>query len=390
MKNILLCISGSIAAYKSPNILRKLQIEGFNVKIVMTKASCEFINPVTFYSLTREEVFTDIFKFNRDFPIPHIDLAKWADCVLIAPASADIISKFAHGLADDLLSSLILAFNGPVFLAPAMNSNMWSNKFVQENVEVLKNAGFTFIGPVKGELACRDSGYGKLSKEEDIVTTLQRSLSEGSLKNYNVIITAGGTSEPIDEVRVITNLSSGKMGIAFAREAYRQRAKKIYFIHTPVVKCPFGCTSIIAETSGEFKNTLMEYSKKSDILIMAAAISDYKPKVTVKGKIKRSSNFTLELEKNEDILALISRTHPELFTLGFALECQSPLENAKVKIKEKSIDMILVNTLNSLGSDSTSAWLLDNKGSIIENYEDKRKEEIARDVTYKLIKYIDV
>lgn len=378
LKNILVGICGSIAGYKSPLIIRELQKKDYPVKVMMTEAAQYFISPRVLQYLLRDEIYSESFISYQNFKIPHIDAAQWADLILISPASANTIAKLSLGISDNLLTSTVLAFQGPLLIAPAMNSKMWENPKTQEHVENLKKGGRVIIYPETGELACGTTGSGRLAELSKIILEVEKALTPPLLKNLKVVVSAGGSCEYIDQVRVITNLSSGKMGVAFARNAYLHHAKEVSLVHSPSVPPPVGIKSIPSLSSDEFRKNLEVEVEHSDLLIMSAAISDFKPLNHVSGKIPRKDNLSLNLVSNPDIVAGLKKKFPHLFVLGFALETENYIDKARQKIKQKNLDMILVNSLQSLNNEYADAWLLNNQGKILCEFKNTSKNIIAQ------------
>ncbi|MBN1620935.1 bifunctional phosphopantothenoylcysteine decarboxylase/phosphopantothenate--cysteine ligase CoaBC [candidate division WOR-3 bacterium] len=378
MSKILLGLTGSISIYKAPSLIRRFRENGHTVKAVMTHAAMKLMGESVFSAVTGDDVFTDMFHAYKDFPIPHIDLAKWADLLLIAPASADFISKLARGSGDDLLSSLALAFTKKAAFAPAMNVNMWKNSFVQRNVISIRENGFYMISPVSGSLACNDTGTGRLADENILIEDCERILSEGILEGKKVLITAGAASENIDPVRVITNLSSGKTGIEIAKEAYRQRASRVDLICPPCVAASHGVNIHRAVTSDDFKREVTELLPECDIFIMSAAVSDYKPFEISDEKIKKTKEpISIKLRPTEDILACTAGLRKKIFSVGFALETSNLERNAAEKLKNKSLDLIVANAPSAIGSDSSSVLIMGKNEKIIAQLKDLPKKELS-------------
>lgn len=383
MKKILLALTGSISCYKTLNILRYLRERNYDVKVVMTKNAEKFISPLSFSTLSRNVVYTDAFTCYNDFPIPHIDLANWADLLLIAPATANIISKISNGIANDLLSSIILAFNKKILIAPAMNTNMWENTIIKRNVKLLKKNKIHFVGPTVGKLACQHEGKGRLADELMIVNHVEKLLSDGLLKGKKVIVTAGGTYEYIDPVRVISNRSSGIMGYECAKEAFKQQCEKLLFIHPSYIKTEFSEYSVIANTHEELKCNLDKFIPDYDILIMSAAVTDFKVVNQNKKKLKRvQEKFLLELIKTEDIVSTVKNLNKKIFVVGFALESENHIENAKKKLKDKNLDLIVANTEKSLGNNSAEFWILNNSNKNLFYNKNINKAEVAKKIIY--------
>lgn len=388
-KTILLGVTGGIAAYKTPNLIRLLKKKGANVIVVATSNALNFVTKLTLQTVSNNKVYVDEFN-TKDFDIEHITLSKQADLLLIAPLSANTLGKIANGIADNLLTSIVLAFNKPVVLCPAMNTNMWQNKIVQENLKKLKNLNFNIIEPVSGLLACGDNGIGKMKDESDIVDNVISILNYKNkfLKGKNVLITAGGTSEPIDCVRYITNKSSGKMGLSLAKQASYLGAC-VHLISTFEVSNPqFQTTKV--QTALQMQNAVLENFKKADIVIMAAAVSDFKCQNPSQHKIKKNNDgLTLQLAKNPDILTQISNEkHEKQIVVGFCAESQNLINNAKDKIKTKNCDFIVANDISNknigFNSDNNEVFIID-KNLNVQKIEFNTKDKIA----YEILNYVN-
>lgn len=382
MGKILIGLTGSISLYKMPTVIRRLKEKGHSIKVVMTSSACKMMGESIFTAVSNSQVYIDTFQSYDGFPIPHIDLGKWADVILISPASADFISKLAQGFGDDLLSAIVLARGEKIAaIAPSMNVNMWTNKIIQKNTEKLKNLGFHFIGPDKGSLACDDVGEGRLADESVIIAECERMLSKGIMKGKNILITAGPTFEKIDPVRAITNLSSGKTGTAIAKEAFKQKAESIDFVSLPQIPAPHGCLHHVALSSKDFYETVLKLLPKCDIFVMSAAICDFTPSSFSKDKLKRKNEIiNLQLEPTEDILEKTAKFRSNVFTVGFALETENLIENAKKKIQSKKIDLIIANSQNAIGSQFSDATLIDKNGTVIESFQKISKENLAQKI----------
>ena len=365
--HIVLGITGSIAAYKGADLASKLTQGGAVVDVVMTKAACELIRPMTFKALTNRPIHTDMWDVDHE-GISHIELAKAADAVLIAPASADFIAKLAYGLADDLLSATVLATRSPIVIAPAMNVNMYENSVTQENIQKLKNRGFVFIEPDEGHLACGDVGRGKLADVEDIIGTMHKIIGRsGPMAGKKVIVTAGGTREPIDSVRFISNLSSGKMGYAIA-EAARDQGANVVLVTSSQIKTPAGIESIHVQTALEMHDAVLKACKDADAIIMAAAVADYHLEKPFKNKIKKkSATLDLSLVRTPDIIAEVSG---DIIKIGFAAESENINKNAIEKLNKKGLDLIVANDVTQdawgFGSEYNKVTLIDPEGNINE------------------------
>ncbi|WP_119342897.1 bifunctional phosphopantothenoylcysteine decarboxylase/phosphopantothenate--cysteine ligase CoaBC [Facilibium subflavum] len=348
MKNILLCVTGSIAVYKSVELVRLFIKSGYCVKVVMTSGAKKFVTPLTFESISAHPVYDDTFSYTDD-PIEHIDLARWADLVVIAPASANTIARLACGLAEDLLGNIVLACNKKIMLAPAMNRYMWQNSVVQENVQKLVDRGFVLLSPQEGEQACGDVGLGRLMEPLDILKIVEDQHAGSQDNNRCVVITAGPTIEAIDPVRYISNHSSGKMGYALA-ESFKSKGWQVILISGPTrLSKPQGMVFIEVETAQQMYEAVHEHIAKADVFIAAAAVVDYRMKTQQGQKIKKSDDndsLSLELVKNKDILKSVSLMDNRPFCVGFAAETHHAEQNAQTKIKIKKLDMLVLNQVD--------------------------------------------
>lgn len=361
-KTVLLCVTGCIAAYKSCEILRLLQKAGYRVKVLMTEHATQFVGPTTFRALTHEKVAIGLFDDPED-PIHHISLAQEADVVLVAPATANCIAKMAHGIADDLMSTTLLATKAPILIAPAMNSGMWSAAATQENVEALKSRGVHFVQPDSGYLACGDVGSGRLPAPEAIADATC-SLLQGStdLVGEHVLITAGPTHEPIDPVRYIANRSSGKMGLELARAA-RDRGANVTLIAGPIeLPIPAGIETIHVQTALQMRNAAVTAFGRSTIAILAAAVADYTPSAPSDHKLKKAVDpiNSIPLIQTQDILAELSSNKEDRIVIGFAAETNDVVKYAEAKLKRKGCDAIVANDVSrsdaGFGSSNNRAW----------------------------------
>ena len=353
---ICLGITGGIAAYKAAEIARVLQDRGVTVQVVMTRAAQEFVRPLTFAALTGENVITDLFSAegaepNLESAIEHIAVAQAIDALLVAPATAGTLAKFANGLADDFLSTLFLATTAPVIVAPAMNVNMWQNAATQANLAALRARGVRIVEPGEGYLACGMTGPGRLAENEAIVAAVLETLDcKHDLAGETVLVTAGPTREPIDPVRYIGNRSSGRMGYALA-EASLRRGARVILISGPVgIEPPVGAEVLRVETAEQMRRAVLDRLSEATIVIKAAAVSDFRPKQAAAQKIKRSGPLTIELQPTEDILAEASSArNGSRIVVGFAAETENALENARKKLQTKSLDAIVVNDVSQPG-----------------------------------------
>jgi phosphopantothenoylcysteine decarboxylase/phosphopantothenate--cysteine ligase len=369
-KTIVLGITGSIAAYKAADIASKLTQAGARVEAVMTEAATKLITPLTLRNITHRPVVTDMFETTSEYSVEHVALAEAADVVLIAPATANTISRLAAGIADNMLGCIVLATKAPVIISPAMNDIMYQNSITQENIARLKARGFTIIEPEYGRLASGKMGKGRLPETGKIIEVIEQVLGKKKdLDGKRIVVTAGGTREPIDPVRHIGNRSSGKMGYALA-EAARDRGAEVTLITAPAsLPEPSGIEVIRVKTAAEMKKAVVQAVKKADALLMAAAVADYQPKTTAKSKIKKESakSLTLELVKTPDILTEVTGN---FIKVGFAAESENLIGNAKKKLKAKQLDLIVANDITQADSgfdvDTNRVTLIDKKGKIEE------------------------
>ncbi len=389
-KTIVLGITGGIAAYKAADIASKLTQAGARVEVIMTESATRFITPLTLRSLTGRPVVTSMFELAPEFSIEHVALAEAADVVAIAPATANIIAKLAVGIADDMLTCTVLATEAPVIVAPAMNVNMFQNSITQDNLAKLKARGFTIIDPGYGRLASGKIGLGRLAEVEEIIGTIQQVLGRGGdLAGKRIVITAGGTQEPIDPVRHIGNRSSGKMGYAIA-EAARDRGAEVKLITAPTsLPEPAGIEVIHIETTTEMKEAVAKATAQADALIMAAAVADYQPKSVAKAKIKKEApSLTLELVRTPDILAEVKG---KLLKVGFAAESEDIVDNARQKLEKKHLDLIAANDITAadsgFGTDTNKVTLIDRDGKV-ESLPLLTKREVADRILDKVVELL--
>ena len=336
---------GGIAAYKSAELVRLLSIQGDQVRVVMTQAAMQFVTPLTFQALSGNQVATELLDAREENAMGHINLARWADKIVIAPATANIIAKLSHGIADDLLSTVYLAANCPVYIAPAMNHIMWSKIITQENIQRLKNHGVLFIGPDSGEQACGETGAGRMTEPVDIVMALNKVAVNKELQGRKILISAGPTKEPLDPVRFISNRSSGKMGYALADAAINAGAE-VSLVSGPVsLAVPQNLRLIKVETADQMYQSVIAIASQQDIYISAAAVADYTPVTLSLEKIKKqANNITIKLEKTKDIVAEVAALPGRPgFVVGFAAETHDLEQYAKNKLKQKNLDMIAAN-----------------------------------------------
>lgn len=354
-KQILLGITGSIAAYKACELVRLLRDAGSEVRVVMTQAATEFVSPLTFQALSQNPVHRDLLDEQAEAAMGHIELARWADAVVIAPASANSIARLAQGRADDLLSTVCLATSAPVAVAPAMNQQMWLDSATQENISLLQNRGFHILGPAEGDQACGDVGPGRMLEPAQICSNIAGLFETGALAGLKVVITAGPTREPIDPVRYITNRSSGLMGYAIAEAVVEAGAQCLLVSGPTHLARPDRVQRIDVETAQQMHEAIMEHTSDCDVFISTAAVSDYRPLEPVQQKIKKSQqHLNLELVRNPDIISDVTTQHPEVFTVGFAAETHDVEQYAIQKLNQKSLNMIVANDISrsDIGFDS--------------------------------------
>lgn len=346
-KKIIVGVSGGIAAYKTPDLIRRLREQHFEVRAVMTQSAKEFITPLTLQAVSSHPVHEHLFDLQAEAAMGHIELARFADAIVIAPATADIIARIAHGFANDLLTTLVLAAKCPIFIAPAMNQAMWHQTVTQENCEILKKRGAIFIGPESGSQACGDVGLGRMSEPDDIAKVIEHYFSKKKFPQKRILITAGPTQEKIDPVRYISNYSSGKMGFALAESAL-QYGMNVTLVSGPTsLSCSSQIKKIEVKTANEMHDAVMQLIDKQDIFISAAAVSDYTVENVSTEKIKKSNeNLILHLKKNPDILSTVTAQARHPFTVGFAAETTHVIEHAKQKLKQKKLDIIIANDVS--------------------------------------------
>ena len=387
-KTVVLGVTGSIAAYKAAELASKLTQAGAKVDVVMTKCATEFVTPLTFRSITHRPVATDMFANPDEYDIEHIALAERAEVVVIAPATANIMAKLAAGIADDMLCCTVLATKAPVVLAPAMNVHMWENAITQENLTKLRSRGFKIVEPGYGALACGETGKGRLADVEDILAAIRRILDRKSdLAGKHVVVTAGGTQEPIDPVRLICNRSSGKMGYALA-EAARERGAKVTLISAPTtLPAPDGVEMVQVQTALQMREAVLKAVPGTDALIMAAAVADYRPATAAKSKLKKEEFplMQLDLIRNPDI---ISEVKGNLIKVGFAAESENAVQNATVKLKNKGLHLIVANNIteagSGFGSDTNKVALIDAQGNV-DDLPLMPKSEVAHRILDKVV-----
>ena len=369
-KKIVLGITGGIAAYKAAELTRALIRAGAQVRVIMTKSAMEFITPLTMQTLSQGAVYTDMFVPTDQYDMAHIALADFADAFVIAPATGNVIGKIASGIADDLLTTTVMAQNKPTLICPAMNDKMLANLIVQDNILKLKKYGYTVMDSGVGELACKTSGSGRLPDIPEILQAVEFLLTPKDFIGERVLVTAGPTEEPLDPVRFITNRSSGKMGYALARAAH-QRGAKVTLISGPTKIPPPPADQIIyVRTALEMYRAVMEHYEKATVILKAAAVADYRPKAEAREKIKKDKGMPgIELTRNPDIIAAIGAKKRKSILVGFAMETQDLLANARQKLLKKNMDMIVANSLREKGAgfetDTNIITIIDRNGKTI-------------------------
>jgi len=380
-KNIVLGVTGGIAAYKAAELVRELVHEEAKVHVIMTKNAQAFITPLTLQTLSGNPVITELFSLIGEAKVGHVALADMAEIVVIAPATANIIGKIAAGIADDMLSTVIMATKAPILIAPAMNVHMWANPICQQNVAKLRSLGYYFVEPAVGELACGYEGKGRLAEIPDIIEEIKSLLSPQDFAGEKILVTAGPTAEPLDPVRFISNNSSGKMGFALARAALRRGAEVTLISGPTHLPAPKKSKFISVRTAQEMRQAVLENFSEANFLLMAAAVSDFRPKEMAEQKIKKTSlKLSLELEQNPDILAEVGQIKGTRVIVGFAAETEDLIKNAQKKLTEKNLDLIVANDLTMPGAgfavDTNIVKILDRSGKV-EELPLLTKEELA-------------
>ena len=384
-KCVVVGVSGGVAVYKALDVISRLRKKDVEVHVIMTKSATEFVTPLSFQSLSQNMVITDMFAEPKAWEIQHISLAKKADLMLIVPATANIIGKVANGIADDMLSTTIMATKAPVVFCPAMNTNMYENPIVQRNINLLKELGYEFIEPASGRLACGDEGKGKLQDTEIIAEeTLRRLHSTKDLLGKKVVVTAGPTIVPIDPVRILTNRSSGKMGYSIAEEA-RDRGAEVVLISGPTfLRKPNGIKVIDVKTNEDMFNAIKNEFKDADIVIKSAAVADYKAKNYSSEKIKKTGDdLNLIFERDRDILKTLGDMKENQILVGFAAESSNLKENAKGKLERKNLDYIVANDISKpetgFASDENKVTIISKSGEEV-SLEKMSKREVAKNI----------
>ena len=386
---IILGITGGIAAYKAAELTRLLVKDDFDVQVVMTESASQFITPLTFQALSGKEVLTSLWKSNTSNGMSHIELSRNYDLIVIAPASANFLAKLTHGFADDLLSSLCLARNCPIAVAPAMNVHMWTNQATQRNVSQLQQDGVIFFGPDSGEQACGDIGLGRMLDTEELFRSIKNHFIPKLFKGKKILMTSGGTIEMIDDVRGITNISSGKMGAAIANTAESMGAKVTLITsnHKDYLK---NIHAIYVSDAQSMHDAVLKHISDQDIFISVAAVSDFKPKEKLNGKLKKdTASMNLQLEPTIDILKEVGLSKNKIFKVGFAAESENLIENAKKKLRTKNLDLIVANLIQeSMGLEDTKVSIID-KNTVID-LQKSNKIETAKVILEEIARHMSM
>ncbi|RKY72833.1 MAG: bifunctional phosphopantothenoylcysteine decarboxylase/phosphopantothenate--cysteine ligase CoaBC [Candidatus Latescibacterota bacterium] len=384
-RKVIVGVTGSIAAYKSAELVRKLKQRGAEVTAVMTPAASQFISPLTLETLSGKPVASELFPATRRPDILHISLAKWADLMVVAPATANIIGKVAAGIADELLATVIMATQAPVLFAPAMNTAMFSNPILTANISKLRQYGYQFVEPEVGELASGEEGKGRLAPIETILEAIEKLSSRSSeLSGKKVLVTAGRTEEDLDPVRFLTNRSSGKMGYALASEAKSRGADVVLVSGPSHLPSPPGVRFISVRNAEQMSQKVKHWFAWCDVLLMAAAVADFRPRKKAASKIKKVRELSLELEKTPDILLEVKPLKGNKIIAGFALETEDGLANARQKLKTKGLDFIVLNTPAALGADTNQATILGADGQT-EQLPQMSKQGVARRILDRVV-----
>jgi phosphopantothenoylcysteine decarboxylase/phosphopantothenate--cysteine ligase len=391
-KTVVLGVSGGIAVYKSCDLVSKLKKLGLNVHVIMTKAATEFVSPLTFQSLSQNQVVSDMFAEPKTWDVEHISLAKKADLFLLVPATANVIGKIANGIADDMLTTTVMATKAPILLAPAMNTNMFKNVIVQKNIEFLEGLGYNFVEPDSGRLACGDIGAGKLANVDTIVSRVVDMLNvEQDLKGQKIVVTAGPTVEKIDPVRYLSNRSTGKMGYSIATEAAKRGAEVTLISGPTNLKAPNGLSKYVQiESAEDLYKAVVDNFDDNKVFIQSAAVADYRPNEYSDKKIKKSDDdLVINLGRNKDVAYEIGKNKKDKVLVAFAAETNDLVKHAKGKITKKNLDFIVANDLTQEGAgfkaDTNIVKIIDREGSI-EEYPIMKKEEVANIILDKVKK----
>lgn len=389
-KTVVLGVTGSIAAYKIANLASSLVKKGANVHVIMTKNATNFINPITFETLTGNKCLVDTFDRNFEFSVEHVSLAKQADIFMVAPASANVIGKIANGIADDMLTTTIMACKCHKVISPAMNTNMFENPIVQDNLEKLKKYGYEVINPASGYLACGDTGAGKMPEPTVLESYIMKNIAmEKDMAGKKVLITAGPTMEAIDPVRFISNHSTGKMGYALAKIAMERGAEVTLVTGKTYIEKPDFVKTVDVKSAKEMFDAVDKEFDSQDIIIMSAAVADYRPKTVADEKIKKKDGeSTIELERTDDILGTMSKRKKNQFLCGFSMETEHMVENSKKKLEKKNLDMICANNLKvegaGFGTDTNVVTLITKENET--QLPIMSKEQVANEILTEIIK----
>ena len=383
-KTVVIGVSGGIAVYKACDIVSRLKKLNANVHVIITKSAAEFVTPLTFQSLSQNYVVSDMFEEPKTWDVEHISLAKKADVFLIAPATANVIGKISNGIADDMLTTTVMATTGKVLIAPAMNTNMYRNPILQRNINILRELGYNFVDPESGRLACGDVGEGKLASPEKIVDAVVDLLNDTKkdLLGKKILITAGPTVESIDPVRYLTNRSTGKMGYAIAKMAALRGADVTLVSGPTSIAPPTNIKKLVkVQSAKDMYNAIIDNFDENQVIIKSAAVADYKPKTYSNKKIKKSNDdLIIELDRNKDIAYELGKIKKDKILVGFAAETNDLIENAKGKIKKKNLDFIVANDLTEqgagFGTDTNIVKIIDKDGNM-ENFPQMKKDEVA-------------
>lgn len=385
-KNILLGVSGGIAAYKSANIISKLKKRGFNVRVIMTKNATEIITPLTLETLARDRVVVDMWAEKANYDVEHISLADWADLILVAPATLNIVGKIANGIADDMLTTVISASKAPCYFALAMNVNMYENPILGENIEKLKKYGYKFIDADEGFLACNVNAKGRLKDEEEIVLEIERHFNQKDLlKGKKILISAGRTEEALDPIRYLSNHSTGKMGYSIAKVCLELGAEVTLVSGPSNLKAPNVTKFLKVKTALNMYEAIKNEFFDTDIFIATAAVADYRPKDVSDIKIKKKEgDLIIELERNPDILLEMGKIKDKQLLVGFCAESVDLLENAKGKLERKNLDYIVANSVSYFGKDENKVFIMD-KNNEVEELPQMDKENLAKILVEKIL-----
>lgn len=394
-KNIVLGVTGGIAAYKAAELVRLLAQRGTTVKVVMTEGAQAFVAPLTFQALSGQPVHTQLLDPAAEAGMGHIELAKWADLLVVAPASANFLARLATGQADDLLATVCLATSAPILVAPAMNQAMWCNPATRDNCQIISARGIRILGPGEGAQACGDVGPGRMLEAQEIVAELEAFSCAGLLAGKTVVITAGPTREPLDPVRYLSNHSSGKMGYALAAAAREEGAKVILISGPTALEKPLGVVTISVETARQMHDEALAVAAGADVFIGCAAVADYAPEQVASQKIKKEANEALQIRlvKNPDVVAAVAQLSQRPFVVGFAAETENVLPHARGKLQRKKLDLVIANDVANpaigFNSDRNAVWLLDAEAEVA--YPEQSKQQLARrliqDIAVRLERY---